>query len=123
MYDYINLKLPETFDGMWMYIWEKHLIVDNNKYDLRDDYDIFISHKRYVYLDTHPFQYKCWNELSIDIRFIGYRSFFAKKVKSILHNRAQLVNIDHFELFLNTHDLLNLQNQVKLVVFSSSNHN
>ena len=55
MYDYINLKLPETFDGMWMYIWEKHLIVDNNKYDLRDDYDIFISHKRYVYLDTHPF--------------------------------------------------------------------
>ena len=88
MYDYVNLRLPETFDGTQLTNWQYN---PNLQYELRNIHDFNIKRTKYVYLDTHPlFEYpKLWNDLSEDLKLIGSRNIFASRIKKDL-----LVNIN-----------------------------
>ena len=63
MYDFVNLRLPETFDDTWSTNWQNN---PNLNYDLRNANDFKIKRSRYVYLEDHPlFKFpRIWNELT-----------------------------------------------------------
>ena len=48
MYDYLNLRLPETFDNNFTLNWQNDI-----PYNLRNLHDFEIQRTRYVYLDDH----------------------------------------------------------------------
>ena len=58
----------------------------NNPYNLRNALDFETTLTRYVFLDSHPRFYfpKIWNNLPDEIKYIGSRNIFAKKIKERL---------------------------------------
>ena len=79
MYDYLNGRLPETFDGTWRMRWE----MNNNDYELRNMFDLNIPFTRYVYIDKHPLfnTLRLWNDLPEHLKLIGSRNMFATQLK------------------------------------------
>ena len=80
MYDYVNFRLPETFDGTWLTNWQNNPDV---QYDLRNANDFKIKRTRYVYLEDHPLYLlpRQWNDLISEFKEIGSRSLFISKIK------------------------------------------
>ena len=83
MYDFVNSRLPETFDGTWLTNWQNN---PNLNYGLRNANDFKIHRTRYVYLDEHPFFKfpKSWNELDDNLKYLGSRNIFANRIKKDL---------------------------------------
>ena len=81
MYDYVNIRLPESFDNTFTFNWQ-----NNTDYNLRNLFDFKLTRTKYVFLDDHPlFDFpKLWNNLPSEIKELGSRSIFAKKLKSHL---------------------------------------
>ena len=81
MYDYLNLRLPEVFDLTWKMRWQMNI-----EYELRNLYDFNIPFTRYVYLEEHVLYNfpRIWNNIPQEIKMIGSRSLFSKKLKEYL---------------------------------------
>ena len=84
MYDYVNIRLPETFDNTYTFNWQNDV-----QYNLRNLHDFELTRTRYVYLDNHPLYLypKLWNDLPQELKLIGSRSLFAKKLREHLFRK------------------------------------
>ena len=84
MYDFFNLRLPETFENEFRMNWQ-----NDNPYNLRNSFDFEIPTSRYVYLDEHPlFNFpRILNSLPQNIKSIGCHMNFLKKVKQYLFSK------------------------------------
>ena len=86
MYDYLNLRLPETFDNNFSMVWQRQ---NDINYNLRNLHDFDTTLTRYVFLDSHPlYNYpRIWNDIPSNLKSIGSRNIFAKKVKEYLFTK------------------------------------
>ena len=85
MYDYVNARLPATFDFTWKTNYQE-LGIES----LRNIDDFYQRRVTYTYLDNHPLFYfpSTWNDLPDDIKLIGNKSEFASRVKTFLFSKV-----------------------------------
>lgn len=89
MCDYVNVRLPETFDYTWITNWQDDFFNEREGPELRNAHDFKNLRTRYVFLDSHPMYsfYKLWNNLSHELKSIDCRTTFINKTKNMLLNR------------------------------------